>query len=1451
MQRNVQTVRRINVLKRILAHQHQPSATGSESTVWWSVRRAASSSTTNDGATIEIGDVTMEVEAPRHPELVPTGYYGPDGAESHEAQQHLSQTRLHHLRWMLQKDKLGQDMMLLGRPGRLRRHLVMQYAELTRREVEYVLLNRDTTESDLKQRREIRDGTATYHNQGAVRAATEGRLLVIEGVEKAERNVLPILNNLLENREMHLEDGRFLISAKNYDSLRQRYDREQLDRWGLVRVSEEFRVVALGLPVPRYRGAPLDPPLRSRFQARDVPDLPYVEVLLEVKELAGGVAPPDVLTRLVSFAYAVQSATSGALPDFPIDNLRYAGLLLRNNSSLTVHELLERLYPYRVFLEKEGIGLVASLLDSLKIPGGPSKDGTQGENVGSRVLPALTVASVEPAANDPAGLLQVSLKPHTGGTPVTLQVARGTAAPVRTTGAPLDPRDRYVPTAYQAGLLADLLQTIAVGDVCLVGPRGCGKSVLAQQLCLALDRQQTETMVLYQDMTARDLLQKRTTRPNGDTVWQDSPLLAAALAGHAVILDGIHRLHHSTLAILHRLVHDREMQLYDGRRLLHHERYDRMLATENRGTLDTTGLLRIHPGFRIIALAEPNGRREVQGGHGGTATNWIAPETLNLFLFHEVRGLSEREERTLLDTLHGPLDGTMEQIVNLAHRLRSSADPVMRTLSANLSTRQLLRIARRLRQYGERAAQRNAADIVHATFLSKFMPNLARNVLDSAMERTGIRQPDRTATGEADGTDSKAPLVELLEDGTMLRLGRTVVPRYKTDAVSKVPDIVFYDVPQHLRLMERLLQDFLLGEHLLLVGNQGVGKNKIADRLLQLMNRPREYIQLHRDTTVQSLTQQATVRDGRIEYEDSPLVKAVRAGHVLVVDEADKAPIHVTCILKTLVENGEMLLSDGRRICPPSAATSDDDRLIPTHPDFRLVVLANRPGFPFLGNDFFSALGDLFSCHAVDNPSPDSELYLLRQYGPSVSPALIRQLVDAFAELRDMADAGTLHYPYSTREVVAIVKHLERFPDDPLAELIGNVLDHDRYAPETLEQVTAVLLRHGLPIGEYAEGCEAVAALRRQRKLQLTVRSHSGKGVSGPKHGKVDPNNDPHVGGNTWAGGSGGRDTAGLGGKGGPYRLDGGHPVHQLSDAEKDAVPESVKQAAREMNRKAFEEKLREIQMSPYEHQVYEQYSEPVRRQVQQLRITLQALQARARERQWQKHRTAGELDDTKLVEGITGERAIYKQRAEQEPEPGQPQERPKRLKLVVDVSGSMYRFNGYDGRLDRQLEATAMVMEAFDGFEAKIRYDIVGHSGEAVVIPFVSDKNPPKDDKRRLETLKMMHAHSQFCWSGDHTLAATEQAVDEMAREDCDEAIVIVLSDANLARYGISPRRLNDALGRQLPKVRAHVVFIGSLGDEAQVVANEMAADRAFVCMNLDQLPQIMRQIFASSLLH
>lgn len=50
----------------------------------------------------------------------------------------------------------------------------------------------------------------------------------------------------------------------------QEHSQKELDDWKLIRVSEDFRVIALGLPSPRYPGHPLDPPLRSRFQARHI-----------------------------------------------------------------------------------------------------------------------------------------------------------------------------------------------------------------------------------------------------------------------------------------------------------------------------------------------------------------------------------------------------------------------------------------------------------------------------------------------------------------------------------------------------------------------------------------------------------------------------------------------------------------------------------------------------------------------------------------------------------------------------------------------------------------------------------------------------------------------------------------------------------------------------------------------------------------------------------------------------------------------------------------------------------------------------------------------------------------------------------------------------------------------------------------------------------------------------
>ena len=55
-----------------------------------------------------------------------------------------------------------------------------------------------------------------------------------------------------------------------------------------------------------------------------------------------------------------------------------------------------------------------------------------------------------------------------------------------------------------------------------------------------------------QDMTSRDLLQQRTTLPNGDTVWRPSPLVTAALEGSLAVLDGVHRINQGSFSVLHR-----------------------------------------------------------------------------------------------------------------------------------------------------------------------------------------------------------------------------------------------------------------------------------------------------------------------------------------------------------------------------------------------------------------------------------------------------------------------------------------------------------------------------------------------------------------------------------------------------------------------------------------------------------------------------------------------------------------------------------------------------------------------------------------------------------------------------------------------------------------------------------------------------------------------------------
>jgi hypothetical protein len=159
--------------------------------------------------------------------------------------------------------------------------------------------------------------------------------------------------------------------------------------------------------------------------------------------------------------------------------------------------------------------------------------------------------------------------------------------------------------------------------------------------------------------------------------------------------------------------------------------------------------------------------------------------------------------------------------------------------------------------------------------------------------------------------------------------------------------------------------------------------------------------------------------------------------------------------------------------------------------------------------------------------------------------------------------------------------------------------------------------------------------------------------------------------------------------------------------------------------------------------------------------------------------------------------------------------------------------------------------MEALRGFESKFRYSIVGHSGDSAEIPFVKFDQPPQSPKERLKILRRMRTHAEVASSGDSTLEAIEFAATTLAQMEnsSDELFLFAVSDANFRRYGIKPAQISSIVSKWGTKVNIFVLFIASVGEEAQKIQWELPAGKAFLCLDNDQLPGIFKQIFTSQL--
>lgn len=740
-----------------------------------------------------------------------------------------------HLRWMLQKDLcLAQDFLLLGPPSlaRDRRHMLFLYAALVGREVEYVPLTKNTSDADLKQRKEMIQNDSVYFPQAPVRAAVNGRLLILDGVEKAERNVLPTLNNLLENRELSLDDGGLLVPPRVYDEhVQGTYHADRSFSTNLLRVHPDFRVAALAsTPSSGDIGTTanmLDPPLRSRFQSRAV----YSS------------DPGDILESVVA---------SGSVSTITIDQIK---------------ELVTMATRVREGMSLQCLRDAAKYLD--QYPNHVTAE--------TALLPyGLEMICKERIREDFPGL-PMSTKPMPSNFVET---------------STINTVQSMILAAFKSGQRA----------VAIVGPKGSFKSVLAKHLA-ARCNVPCELFSLYSDMTARDLLMTRGTDDAGNTVWKTTPLTRAVQNGWWVIMDGIDKIDEDSLSSIANILERGHVDLPNGERVY------------------AAG------GFHCISLAHPP-----------TTKDWPSPEVVSMFHWVKVAPLPPTEQREVLMSLYPSLGSDiLNKIMNLQAQLNQAistgaADNLERREVFELSFRKIRHICKRV----ERNGAAGLAKLVESVLLTRMLPDRERKIIQTCMKDVGITHEPKKQDG-----------MPGLHQGLLKLCQR--VPKNKL----LVPNPVFEENPGHTRVLNDILEAHNAGEQaLLIMGYQGVGKNKVVDSLLAKMNCEREYVQLHRDTTVHSLLSSPTIENGKVIYNDSPLVRAAKYGRILIIDEADKAPTEVVALLKGLIEDGELALPDGRVLRSDFNMQWSDinsTSTIPIHSDFCLWALANPPGYPFHG----------------------------------------------------------------------------------------------------------------------------------------------------------------------------------------------------------------------------------------------------------------------------------------------------------------------------------------------------------------------------------------------------------------------------------------------------------------------------------------------------------------------
>jgi MoxR-like ATPase len=417
---------------------------------------------------------------------------------------------------------------------------------------------------------------------------------------------------------MCLFERRVQVSHRQWQSLTGRYSAAELAAKKIVPVSPQFLVIALGVAVPKYRGFPLDPPLRSRFQCRKI-DHPSSESEFELLSAVFPSISHAKRVELVKIAATLRAlADKGLLSNslcFSSESLLRAASLISCFPHMRVRDALTRMLPA---FAVENLLLPADN-GSWSAPNSTSNSWSKAIRDVSADCDSRIPVHYSPTdyASDSPGSATIFQE---GFEPIKLSLR---AAPNAATSHFTEAIVQQTMSPSQRILIARVLQDVSAGShVAILGPSGCGKSSVLKRVCAVLGMPRPLIMHLYRDMTSRDLLLRRVSLEDGSTAWEPSLLVQAAQAGLCIVLDGVHHLQSDTLSS-------------DGRMLIRHDRWMKLreLVADDDELL-RRGVFPILPSFQVFATSCSV---PVSSSPAALNSSWMTSETSTLWVFLFVR----------------------------------------------------------------------------------------------------------------------------------------------------------------------------------------------------------------------------------------------------------------------------------------------------------------------------------------------------------------------------------------------------------------------------------------------------------------------------------------------------------------------------------------------------------------------------------------------------------------------------------------------------------------------------------------------------------------------------------------------------------------------------------------------------------------------------------------------